>query len=238
MKEIPHLIHYCWFGEKALPKQYEKYIETWKDAFPDYKIIEWNENNFPVNKFKYAREALEKGKMAFVSDVARIYALYQYGGIYFDTDVEVIKEFSKLLKNKGAVLGTESEKMTIGTGFMAFVPHHIICEKMIEYYQNNSFLEQSSTMSNTQILADLIKKEYGVEPLEKIQEFEDVIMYPSEYFTAHKGVTDKTSCIHHFSASWLSPTRRFKDKVKRIISRIKIKSTYKQNYLNRKKEKR
>lgn len=220
MKEIPHIIHYCWFGGKPLPKKYEKYIETWKKAFPNYKIVKWDENNFPVDKFKYAEEALNAGKMAFVSDVARMYALYEYGGIYFDTDVEVVKQFFELLRNKGAVLGTESENFTIGTGFMAFVPKHNICKKMINYYENNSYLEQSSTMSNTQILANLIEKQYNIKPLEKIQEFEDVIIYPSEYFTAYNGVTAKTCCIHHFGASWLSPTRRFKDKIKHLINRI------------------
>lgn len=126
------------------------------------------------------------------SDVARIHALYEYGGLYFDTDVEVLKNFSELLKEQGAVLGTEDEKKTIGTGFMAFVPKHEICSKMLEYYKNNSFADQSSTMSNTQILAHLLRENYGVEPLEKIQKFNDVTVYPSRYFTAYNGVTGRT----------------------------------------------
>ena len=152
MKEIPHIIHYCWFGGKPLPEQYKKYVETWKKNFPDYKVMKWDESNFPIDQYSYAKEAIQAGKMAFVSDVARIHALYEYGGLYFDTDVEVLKNFSELLKEQGAVLGTEDEKKTIGTGFMAFVPKHEICSKMLEYYKNNSFADQSSTMSNTQIL--------------------------------------------------------------------------------------
>lgn len=130
------------------------------------------------------------------------------------------------MKEQGAVLGTEDEKKTIGTGFMAFVPKHEICSKMLEYYKNNSFADQSSTMSNTQILAHLLRENYGVEPLEKIQKFNDVTVYPSRYFTAYNGVTGRTEiakdtcCIHHFGASWLSPTRRFKDKIKTLINRI------------------
>ena len=196
------------------------------DDIPDYKVMKWDESNFPIDQYSYAKEAIQAGKMAFVSDVARIHALYEYGGLYFDTDVEVLKNFSELLKEQGAVLGTEDEKKTIGTGFMAFVPKHEICSKMLEYYKNNSFADQSSTMSNTQILAHLLRENYGVEPLEKIQKFNDVTVYPSRYFTAYNGVTGRTEiakdtcCIHHFGASWLSPTRRFKDKIKTLINRI------------------
>ena len=227
MRNIPQVIHYCWFGGKPLPMQHKRYLETWKQAFPYYQIMKWDEHNFPIDEFGYAREAIKARKMAFVSDVARIYALYEYGGIYFDTDVEVIKNFDRLLEEKEAILGTEDEGNTIGTGFMAFIPHHNICTKMLDYYRNNSFLEQSSTMSNTQILAALVKKEYGITPLEKIQEFNNIVLYPSEYFTAYNGltgkikITDKTCCIHHFAASWHSPSRKLKDAIKREVKKFR-----------------
>ncbi|MFR4866339.1 MAG: glycosyltransferase family 32 protein [Oliverpabstia sp.] len=80
MKEIPHIIHYCWFGGKPLPEQYKKYVETWKRIFPDYKVMRWDESNFPIDQYSYAKEAMQAGKMAFVSDVARIHALYEWGG--------------------------------------------------------------------------------------------------------------------------------------------------------------
>ena len=226
MDEIPHIIHYCWFGGKPLPEQYRKYIETWKKNFPDYKIIKWDENNFPIDQYSYAKEAMQAGKMAFVSDVARIYALYEYGGIYFDTDVEVIKDFTALLKGRKAVLGVEDEFKTMGTGFLAFTARHPICEEMLSYYQNNSFLTQSESMSNTQILASLVKKKYNIEIVNKVQTFDDLIIYPSGYFTAFDGFTGKTKieietcCIHHFSASWHKPTRRLKDGMKKRWHRI------------------
>ena len=227
MEGIPKIIHYCWFGEEKIPNQYQKYIKTWEKTFPEYRICKWDEKNFPMEKYKYAMEALKSGKMAFVSDVARMYALYEYGGIYFDTDVEVIRDSSELLKDYGVVLGTESENKTIGTGFMAFVPHHEICKSMLEYYKTNSYYKQSATMSNTQILAHLLEEKYGIKALEKIQKKGDMIIYPSEYFTAHKGVTSNTRCIHHFGASWLPLDRRVKDKIikykNRIIRRIKRK---------------
>ena len=226
MREIPHIIHYCWFGGKPLPEQYQKYIETWKKFFPNYKVMKWDESNFPVEQYSYAKEAMQTGKMAFVSDVARIHALYEYGGIYFDTDVEVLKNFSELLEGQCAVLGTEDEGKSIGTGFMAFIPKHEICAKMLDYYNKNSFLDQSASMSNTQILAEILRKEYDIEPLEKIQKFNDVIIYPSRYFTAYNGVmgrteiTNDTFCVHHFGASWHSPIRKIINKVKSIINRL------------------
>lgn len=223
---IPKYIHYCWFGGRALPKQYQAYINTWKKFFPDYKLIRWDETIFPIDQFVYAQEAMEAGKMAFVSDVARIYALEKMGGIYFDTDVEVIRSFEDILIDENAVLGTETEGQTIGTGFMAFTPGHRICKKMLEYYKSHSYKDQSATLSNTIILASIIKEEYGITPDSSIHRSSDLIIYPQEYFTAYNGytgrhkVTDKTYCIHHFSASWFSPARKMKDKLKQCFHRL------------------
>lgn len=226
MNEIPHLIHYCWFGGKPLPTKYEEYLKTWAIAFPDYKIIRWDETNFPIEQYEYAVEAMRAGKMAFVSDVARIHALYEWGGVYFDTDVEVIKDMRPLLCERSAILGVESAYCTIGTGFMAFRAKHQICGEMLEYYKSHSFFAQDNNLSNTQILANLIKKKYNIELEDKEQEFEDLILYPSTYFTSYNGLIGKneivndTYCVHHFSASWHSPIRRFKDRTKMILHRI------------------
>lgn len=223
--EIPKYIHYCWFGGKPLPHEYEKYIQTWKRFFPNYEIIRWDENNFPISEIEYAKEAYEENKMAFVSDVARIYALDKMGGIYFDTDVEVIKCFDEVLLEKSAVLGTETIGETIGTGFMAFTKNHPICQKMMEYYRTHSFKNQDNMMSNTQILASLLKNEYNLKPRGKIQTHSDIIIYPPEYFTAFNGYTGKneitnhTYCVHHFAASWFSPYRKFKEQTKRFLHR-------------------
>jgi mannosyltransferase OCH1-like enzyme len=94
---IPKKIHYCWFGGKELPDSAKKCIESWKTYFPDYEIKEWNESNYDVNKTIFTKEAYQIGKYAFVSDYARFDILYNYGGIYFDTDVEVIKPFADIL---------------------------------------------------------------------------------------------------------------------------------------------
>ena len=217
---IPKYIHYCWFGSNPLPKKYVLYMETWKKYFPDYKIILWNENNFPVEQFEYAKEALKAKKMAFVSDVARVYALEKMGGVYFDTDVEVLQSFEDILKGKKAVLGTESEQEnSIGTGFMAFVPHHPVCQRMLQYYSKHKFLVDENnfdTTPNTHILADILYKEYALRPSEKMQKAEDIVLYPQEYFTAYNGftgrneITNHTYCAHHFAGSWSTPIGKIK----------------------------
>ena len=108
MNKIPKVIHYCWFGKNKLSKSAKKCIKSWKKHLPNYEIIEWNENNFDINCNEYVREAYKSKKYAFVSDYARIYALYNYGGIYMDTDVEVIKSLDKFLCND-AFAGLENE---------------------------------------------------------------------------------------------------------------------------------
>lgn len=227
MNSIPKRIHYCWFGGKPLPKRFEEYIAGWQKFFPDYEIIRWDESNFPIEEFPYAQEAMDAGKMAFVSDVARIYALETMGGVYFDTDVEVVRTFDNILNGETAVLGTEEPGQTIGTGFMAFAPQHPICVEMLQYYRQNSFAQQSSTLSNTIILAGIIQQMYGLEPKNCIQRKDDLVIYPKQYFTAFDGPTGRiiatkdTHCIHHFAASWVSPMRRWKDNLKRFLNRVK-----------------
>ena len=109
---IPKIIHYCWFGGKEKPDNVQKCIESWKKYLPEYKLIEWNEQNFEVNNLRYTKEAYHAGKYAFVSDVARIEALYKYGGIYMDTDVEVLRTFNSLLDAK-CILGMEEKECII-----------------------------------------------------------------------------------------------------------------------------
>ena len=165
--------------------------------------------------------------MAFVSNIARIHSLYEWG-MYLDTDVEVIKYFTSLLKGKLAILGVEDEYKENGIGFLVFAPKHEICYEMLECYQNNSFSSQSASMSNTQILADLIKKIYNIELVDKVQVISDLTIYSSWYFTAYNGFTGKTEimgetyCIHHFLASWHSPSRKFKDAIKKRLHRVMV----------------
>ena len=226
---IPKYLHFCWFGKKPIPKQYINYMETWKKFLPDHEIICWNEENFPIESYAYAKEAFNADKMAFVSDVARVYALKTMGGIYLDTDVEVIRAFDGILNGQKGVLGHESAK-AIGTGFMAFAPEHPLINEMNDYYLSNHFEVGDGnfpTKSNTMILAEIIERKYGVKPRDTVQEIGDsVIIYPREYFTAFDSVVGKgvptinTRCIHHMSASWFTPTKMIKRKIKMILNRL------------------
>ena len=112
---IPKIIHYCWFGGKKKPENVEQYILSWKNKCPDYEIREWNENNFDIKSNCFCKEAYEKKKWAFVSDYARLAILYKYGGIYMDTDVEVIKPFDNLLTYQAFLCFESSKMVSIGT---------------------------------------------------------------------------------------------------------------------------
>mgnify|MGYP004533368965 FL=1 len=230
LMQIPRYIHYCWFGNASLPIEYKKYIEGWEKFFPEYKIICWSEKNFPLQEFSYAKEAARAGKWAFVSDVARIYALKKYGGIYFDTDVEVKKSFNDILENQSAILGTEDvSQNSIGTGFMAFIPEHPICCQMLKYYNNNYFINKDGTLNmvpNTHIMANILYKLYGVRPSNNIQKLDECIVYPQEFFTAYDGklgknmITENTYCVHHFKGSWASNKDKIKNSLRKIKNRI------------------
>ncbi|MCC8153387.1 MAG: glycosyl transferase, partial [Tannerellaceae bacterium] len=130
---IPKIIHYCWFGKKEKPGKISKCIESWRRMLPDYQIIEWNEDNFDYESIEYAKSAYRNGKFAFVSDVARLRALIEYGGIYLDTDVEVLKSFDDLL-NYHCVFGME-ERNYIATSFMACEPQFPLIQEFFNTYK-------------------------------------------------------------------------------------------------------
>lgn len=144
---IPKIIHYCWFGGNPLPELAKKCIASWKLYCPDYEIKEWNESNFDLDCCDYVREAYQSKKWAFVSDVARLHALVTEGGIYMDTDVEVIKPLDNLLKYN-AVSGFETEK-TIQTGLIASEKENSMLQEMLASYEDDHFILSDGTMDKT-----------------------------------------------------------------------------------------
>ena len=156
---IPKIVHYCWFGGKEKPDDVKKCIKSWKQHLSDYRFMEWNEKNFDINNLQYTKEAYHAKKYAFVSDVARIEALYQYGGIYMDTDVEVLKPFNSLLDAK-CLLGME-EKEYVATSFMAFEKGHSLVKEFIDLYKNISFYDQNGKIiagTNVEKLTKMLLK--------------------------------------------------------------------------------
>lgn len=224
---IPKIIHYCWFGKKDKDKMIEKNIETWKKFFPDFEIIEWNESNFDINFCKYAKEAYEKKKYAFVSDYVRLYALYNFGGIYFDTDVEAIKGMTKLLKKDKDIYGFELENK-IMTGVMISRPKSDIIKEFLNTYQNKVFIKEDNTLDltpNTQILTELLVKK-GISLNNQLQEFSDFIILPIDYLTAFdlknscENSTVNTLTIHHYAFSWAAPKKKIITQIKKKLSKI------------------
>ena len=205
---IPKIIHYCWFGRGEKPELAVKCIESWRKFLPEYEIKEWNEDNFDLDKYPYAREAYNNRKFAFVTDVVRLYALYNEGGIYMDTDVEVLKPLDSLLLYKG-VSGFESSTQ-IPTGLMASQKGLPLMKELLDEYNDLHFVKPNGTFDMTTNVERITKTclKYGFVPNGKQQLIEDFTLLPSDYLcpkdykTGKIHITEKTLCIHHFSGSW------------------------------------
>ena len=214
---IPKVIHYCWFGHNPLPPLAQKCIASWRKFFPDYEIKEWNEDNFDINSIPYTAQAYKHKKYAFVSDYARFKILYENGGIYFDTDVEVIKPMNDILA-KGAYFGRENESYFAcnpGLGF-ACEPNSKLLKKMLDLYTNMQFESASGTLNKKTIVEyfseHLLKK--GLHFQAGIIEFEGIYIYPPDYFCPKSSefgkiqISENTRTIHHYAASWIGPKQR------------------------------
>lgn len=205
---IPKIIHYCWFGGNPLPKAAKDCINSWKKHCPDYQIIEWNESNFDVNSNLYTKQAYENKKWAFVTDVVRLYALCNYGGIYMDTDVEVIQPLDRFLTHHG-FSGFEDPE-NIPTGIMAAEKDHPLFRKLLSYYDDRPFIVdgQPDLTTNVTTITNMLLPE-GFQPNNTYQVVAGLALYPYDYFcprdihTLKLVVTENTYTIHHFAGSWL-----------------------------------
>lgn len=220
----PKIIHYCWFGHNPLPESAIKCINSWRKYLPDYEIKEWNENNFDVNIIPYTKEAYEAKKYAFVSDYARFWILYHYGGLYFDTDVEIIKPIDDIIE-RGPFMGIEIPsqdgsvpQVNPGIG-LAASPGHALYKLLLEKYTTLSFKNEDGTLNQKTIVSYTteILTESGLSPLPGIQEVGGIWIYPADYFnplddlTGKLNISDNTRSIHWFMNSWSdsSPLRRW-----------------------------
>lgn len=202
---IPKKIHYCWFGGNPLPKSAVKCINSWKKYCPNYEIIEWNESNFDVNCNEYCRVMSEQKKWAFLTDYVRLKIIYENGGIYLDTDVQLIKPLDNLLK-RGAYMGVENTGLVAtGLGFAAEAGHPFL-RRNKEYYENLTDFKE--VRSCPWITTDLLV-EYGYKKdCKEIQRMAGLILYPEEYLcpknerTGLTKITKNTYSIHQFDASW------------------------------------
>ena len=220
---IPPIIHYCWFGGNPLPELAQRCIASWKKYCPDYEIKEWNESNFDLNCCDYVREAYEAKKWAFVSDVARLYAIVTEGGIYMDTDVEVVQPLDSLLQYE-AVSGFES-KSQIPTGLMACREGQELFKELLHDYDNIHFLKEDGTFDTTTNVVRITKVcvKYGLRLDNTKQTVNGFTLLPQDYLcpksieTGKLEISDNTLAIHHFNGSWLSDEERYHDELTRRI---------------------
>lgn len=214
---IPKIIHYCWFGRNPLPKSAVKCIDSWKKFLPGYEIKEWNEDNFDVNMIPYTAEAYKARKYAFVSDYARFWILYHYGGVYFDTDVEVIRPMEDILA-KGAFMGCEEDSdgrnyPTVNPGLgMAVEKYDDTAKMIINLYERLIYSQENSNSASgiyktvVQYTTEFLAAN-GLKPTKGIQSVRNIYIYPKEYFNPLEHInmltiTKNTRTIHHYAATW------------------------------------
>ena len=221
---IPKIIHYCWFGGNPLPESALMCIASWRKFLPDYEIKEWNEKNFPIEECPlYAKQAYEEKKWAFVSDYARFKILYDYGGLYFDTDVEVIKSLDDIIE-RGPFMGCGSENETNPGLGLAAAPGLGLYKEILDYYHTNEF-DASGNITVVQIVTEILKKK-GFKESNEIQIIDGVRFYPPDYFspidysTGKLTVTENTRSIHHYDASWMEPKDKYAQIKARTLRRI------------------
>lgn len=221
---IPKVIHYCWFGYNPLPKDAQRCIKSWKKHCPDYEIIQWNESNFDISACPlYVRQAYEAKKWAFVSDYVRLKLVYDHGGIYMDTDVEVIKSLDELLKHK-VYFGFEDDGKHINTGLgFGAEPGNPIIARIMQDYENIPFVLEDGTFDetacpgrNTTALLEL-----GLEQNDTMQVLDgDILILPREYlcpvgFWHHTdSITKNSISVHWYTATWLPEEYRKERAVK------------------------
>ena len=227
---IPKKIHYCWFGGNSLPKDVKKCIKSWQKKCPDYEIIRWDENNFNINECEFIKEAYNHKKWAFVSDYARLKVIYENGGIYLDTDVELLKKLDELLNNKCYLpIQQDGKFIATGLGFGA-EKHQKIIYEMMKVYDNIKFdIDKLDDLSCPVLNTNILKKngykyKDSIIYLKKI----DTYIYPPKYFDpiapgkTQNLLCDDTYSIHHYNASWTSKKNKLKRKIINFIGQNKI----------------
>ena len=222
---IPKKIHYFWFGGNPIPELESRCIESWKKFCSDYEIIRWDENNYDIHQNKYMEQAYKAQKWGFVPDYARLDVVYQHGGIYLDTDVEIIRNFDELLELPG-FMGFESKKyINMGQGFGALARNSVI-KLLRDDYETKEFIVENNQFNLTPspVLQTEVLLKHGLKLNNKFQRIQDMMILPAECFSPDNNmiphVTENTFSIHHFSGSWTPENnKRFLEKQRRFISR-------------------
>ena len=220
---IPKIIHYCWYGETPFPKRIQRCIDSWSALCPDYKLMRWDENNSPLDANEYVQQAFIAQKWAFVSDYVRIHALKAFGGIYLDTDVELLRPLDDLLSHQ-AFIGFESDSQ-IATCVIAGEAEHPLFAEEEQAYHDRIFTRDDGsydTTTNVSILTEHLVA-HGLICNGMQQNVNNIEIYPSDYFspksleTGKITITSNTYAIHHFVASWMTRSQRRNTKIAQLL---------------------
>lgn len=212
---IPKIIHYVWVGNNPKPKDIKKCMKTWKKHLKDYEIIEWNESNFDINSHPFVKKAYEAKKWAYVSDYIRMYAIYNYGGIYLDTDVLVLDNFDKFLDNK-VFVGFERENYPFTAVFGAEKKNKFI-KKLLDYYDNLDAYNFDFENNNTISVSNILINEYGCSKENKEQLLKDGIKVYKDDVLCNP--SKNSTAVHIFTGTWLEGVKPLKRK---IVTALKI----------------
>ena len=228
MGKIPKIIHYCWFGRKEKPKKVLERIASWRKYCPDYKIVEWNEDNFDVSACRYAKEAHDAKRWAFVADYVRCVVVNRYGGVYFDTDVELIKPINNLLEYDAFFASEDGKYINTGIGFGSKAGNPLL-SKIIAEYEGVDFYDADGRpdilpcpIRNTRT----IRSVYPDVDFSKATEIDNMIFLSKEYFcpldyeTKKMNITSNTYGIHWFSESWKKPSEKIKYNIKKMLKKV------------------
>lgn len=227
---IPKILHYCWFGRNPLPENAKICIESWKRNCTDFKIIEWNEDNFDINSHQFVKECYEAKKYGFIVDVLRTYVLKEYGGIYLDTDTQIIKPFSDEFLRQNAFLCYEDNNYP-NVGFIASEKNGKLVKQVYNLYKDKHFFTKDGQMNINYTgpvgFAEVIQKENIVLNGERQHIDGYVTLYPQEFFCAKSHltglnlVTQNTYAIHHYDASWHSNEQKIAFEKRQDINKLK-----------------
>lgn len=220
---IPKIIHYCWFGGKDLPKSAKAYIAGWQALCPDFEFVRWDENRISPGENLFVRQAFEAEKWAFAADYARLKALYHYGGIYLDADVEMLRSPEEYMGSE-VFLGFESGSV-VSTAVIGCIPHQPFIERLLHEYDQRSLIAADGSIDLTPNVVYVTKalEEMGLKKTNELQRLDGITVYPSEYFspkdlsTGKVSLTENTCTIHHFNASWLPLKNRINRKAAQLL---------------------
>lgn len=224
---IPHIVHYCWFGRGEKSPLIQKCIASWKEKLPGYEFMEWTEDNFDVNATLFTRQAYEAKRYAYVSDYARLCALESYGGVYLDTDEELLRDISPLLEQAELVAGFESPEYVM-VGLLAAAKGHPLIREFRDYYAQRPFLGEDGAIvaqPNPRVFTALLQSRGLVTDGRRQTLPDGICIWPVETFCARDGatlqyhITENTYGVQYYEASWMPRKDKFKWAVRKMVAR-------------------